>query len=73
MESKKIDHNLQRIDAHVKGVLKHIKRIPTLSSQPEKKATLVKRVWEIIHRLLTAWDIDCKYLRDCRQTLITQT
>ena len=48
MESKKIDHNLQQIDAHVKGVLKHIKRIPTLSSQPEKKATLVKRVWEFI-------------------------
>ena len=53
MESKPVD-KMKQIDAHVKGVLKHIKRIPTLSSQPEKKATLVKRVWEIFHELLTA-------------------
>ena len=52
MESKPVD-KMKQIDAHVKGVLKHIKRIPTLSSQPEKKATLVKRVWEFILLALT--------------------
>ena len=43
MESKPVD-KMKQLDSHVKGVLKHIKRIPTLSSQPEKKATLVKQV-----------------------------
>ena len=31
MESKPVD-KMKQLDAHVKGVLKHIKRIPTLSS-----------------------------------------
>ena len=60
MESKPVD-KLQQIDAHVKGVLKHIKRIPMLSSQPEKKATLVKRVWRFI---LFALEIVTEYFNN---------
>ena len=52
MESKPVD-KMKQIDAHVKGVLKHIKRIPTLSSQPEKKATLVKKAQNFLSFVLT--------------------